>query len=71
METASDAVIDMPTVSRMHAKIRKRDNRYYLSDLNSKNGTTVNGKLLKTGEEYELKNEDEVDFAQARYIFLK
>ena len=71
METASDAVIDMPTVSRMHAKIRKRDNKYYLSDLNSRNGTTVNGKLLKTGEEYELKNEDEVDFAQARYIFLK
>ena len=25
METAADAVIDLPTVSRIHAKIRKRD----------------------------------------------
>ena len=71
METAADAVIDMPTVSRIHARIRKREGEYYLSDLNSRNGTSVNGQLLKTGEDHLLKDEDEVDFAQARYIFLK
>ena len=41
METAADAVIDLPTVSRIHAKIRKRDGEYYLTDLNSRNGTSV------------------------------
>lgn len=71
MATASDAVIDLPTVSRMHAKIRKRDQDYYLTDLNSRNGTAVNGKLLKADEEYCLQDQDEVDFAQARYVFLK
>lgn len=71
METAVDAVIDLPTVSRIHAKIRKREQEYYLSDLNSRNGTAVNGRLLKEGEDYLLQNEDEVDFAQARYVFLK
>ena len=71
METAVDAVIDLPTVSRIHAKIRRRDQEYYLSDLNSRNGTAVNGRLLKEGEDYQLQNEDEVDFAQARYVFLK
>ena len=71
METAADAVIDLPTVSRIHAKIRKRDGEYYLTDLNSRNGTSVNGQMLKTGEDYLLKDEDEVDFSQARYIFLK
>lgn len=71
METAVDAVIDLPTVSRIHAKIRKREQEYYLSDLNSRNGTAVNGRLLKEGEDCLLQNEDEVDFAQARYVFLK
>ena len=71
MENAADAVIPLPTVSRIHAKIRKADDEYYLSDLNSRNGTSVNGRLLKTGEEYQLQDEDQVEFAQARYIFLK
>ena len=71
MENAADAVISLPTVSRIHAKIRKVDDDYYLSDLNSRNGTSVNGRLLKTGEEYQLQDEDQVEFAQARYIFLK
>lgn len=71
LKNASDAVIDLPTVSRVHAKIRKRDGAYYLTDLNSRNGTTVNGRLLRADEEYCLQNEDEVDFAQARYVFLE
>lgn len=71
MENAADAVIDLPTVSRIHAKIRKRDGEYYLTDLNSRNGTSVNGKMLLAEEEYCLQDQDEVDFAQARYIFLK
>lgn len=71
METAVDAVINLSTVSRIHAKIRRQENEYYLSDLNSRNGTTVNGRLLQEGEDYHLQHEDEVDFAQARYVFLK
>lgn len=71
LENACDAVIDLPTVSRVHAKVRKREEEYYLTDLNSRNGTSVNGRLLRPEEEYLLQAEDEVDFAQARYIFLK
>lgn len=71
LETAADAVIPLPTVSRVHAKIRKRENDYFLCDLNSRNGTSVNGRMLKNEEEYLLQDEDEVDFAQARYVFLK
>lgn len=71
LETAADAVINIPTVSRIHAKIRKKEGAYYLADLNSRNGTSVNGQILKTGEDHLLEDEDEVDFAQARYIFLK
>lgn len=70
LETACDAVICLPTVSRIHAKIRKKEDAYYLTDMNSRNGTAVNGRLLLPDEEYQLEPEDEVDFAQARYIFL-
>lgn len=70
LETACDAVISLPTVSRIHAKIKKKEDAYYLTDMNSRNGTAVNGRLLLPDEEYQLEAEDEVDFAQARYIFL-
>ena len=71
LEQASDVVISLPTVSRVHARIRKTGENYYLADLNSRNGTSVNGRLLGADEEYFLQDEDQVDFAQARYVFLK
>lgn len=71
MTGAADAIIPVSTVSRIHARIRRRDNEYYLEDLNSRNGTSVNGHMLKNEEEYQLQDEDEVDFAQARYIFVR
>ena len=40
-------------------------------DLNSRNGTFVNGRVLESGEEYELRDQDEVQFADISYIFLK
>ena len=64
-------MIPVPTVSRVHARIREKDGEYYLADLNSRNGTSVNGTMLQNEEEYRLQDEDEVDFAQARYVFVK
>ena len=71
LKGAADAVIDLPTVSRVHAKIRRRNDEYYLTDLNSRNGTSVNGKILQAEEDCLLQDQDEVDFAQARFVFLK
>ncbi|MBR2765381.1 MAG: FHA domain-containing protein [Blautia sp.] len=71
LKGAADAVIDLPTVSRVHAKIRRRNDEYFLTDLNSRNGTSVNGKILQAEEDCLLQNQDEVDFAQARFVFLK
>jgi pSer/pThr/pTyr-binding forkhead associated (FHA) protein len=71
LEVAADAVIPLPTVSRVHAKIRRQEGEYYLTDLNSRNGTTVNGRILREEENYQLQDQDQVDFAEARYIFLR
>lgn len=38
-----DVVLSDPSVSRRHARLRFRDGRWILQDLDSTNGTTVNG----------------------------
>ena len=39
---ACDVVLDAPTVSRRHARLRFRDGNWILQDLDSTNGTSVN-----------------------------
>ena len=45
-------------VSRIHCCISKKENRYYLSDLNSTNGTYLNGKEVNPGQERLLSAND-------------
>ena len=56
----SDIMVDDPNVSRSHAEIRPRGGSWVVSDLNSTNGTRLNGRrlqgaeVLKPGDEIEL-----------------
>lgn len=58
-------------VSRMHAKLMKKTEGLYLIDLNSTNGTYVNGEMLQGGEEYLLEEGDLVAFATCEFYFKK
>ena len=58
--------IQEASVSREHAKIFLRDDRYLLVDLNSANGTFVNGKRVTRAE---LADGDEVTLGSARLVF--
>jgi pSer/pThr/pTyr-binding forkhead associated (FHA) protein len=52
-------ILKQEFVSRRHASISYRNSCYYLTDLQSLNGTKLNGTRLKPKEqEYELKNQD-------------
>ncbi len=42
-------------VSRRHLKILRRGERYFIEDLNSKNGTSVDGELIDPGVELEIR----------------
>ena len=42
----NDTVIDHPTVSRFHAQISRQEGSFVIVDLNSSNGTFVNGKQI-------------------------
>lgn len=52
----ADYVLPTPGVSRIHCCIQKRDEDYYLSDLNSTNGTYLDGKEVLPGKEELLWN---------------
>ncbi|MCD8014083.1 MAG: FHA domain-containing protein [Lachnospiraceae bacterium] len=63
----ADILLDVSTVSRMHARLEVRENVCYLRDMNSKNGTFVNGRRLQPQEECEIRAEDTVEFAEVEY----
>lgn len=44
---ACDVVLDDPTVSRRHAQLHFREGRWILCDLDSTNGTTLNGRSVR------------------------
>lgn len=66
-----DLYLDQDIISRYHAKITRENNRYYLTDLNSTNGTFHNGIELLPYETKELTPGDEVAFANLKFIFLE
>lgn len=56
----NDVPIDHPTISGHHCRIVKRGSSYELEDMNSTNGTFVNGHRVKT---VQLKHKDQVGVA--------
>lgn len=62
-----DLCIDAPTISRLHAKIIKTESGYTLCDMNSTNGTFLNGRRLEVNEQVPIKLSDEIHFAEIGY----
>lgn len=69
MKECSDVIVEHRSVSRMHARISKVENEYFIEDLNSKNGTRVNGFPIEGNEKVKLSSGDEIAFAEAVFIF--
>ena len=70
LEGAVDGVVRHETVSRIHCKLDLEEGEYYITDLNSTNGTIVNGNLLNTNEKANLKVGDEIRLGQVVYTFI-
>src|SRR6476660_8120172 len=60
-------VIEDSSISLMHAKITRKDGDFLLKDLNSTNGTSVNGQSIA---EVRLRDQDRVRFAEIHCQFL-
>lgn len=66
-----DVILDSPTVSRMHARLERRDGKFFVKDLNSRNGTFHNGRRLAPQEQCEITVGDRISFAEAGYQAVK
>jgi len=59
------------TISRDHAEIRSIGSSISLVDLNSNNGTWVNGKRLEPGVPCPIKQEDSIRLADHEFIYKR
>ena len=64
-----DIWLNIPTVSRIHAKIVRKAEGDFLVDLNSRNGTLLNGRYLNPEEEYLLEDGSTLVFAESRLVY--
>jgi hypothetical protein len=65
--TSNDIVIEIPEVSRQHARIEYRDGQFYITDLGSTNGTMINGRRINTSI---IQDDDEIILGTARLEFV-
>jgi len=66
----ADGIILDDTVSRIHARITREGDGYYLEDMNSTNGTYRNGEALNYKEKVKLEKNDRISFAKQQYRFV-
>ena len=69
-DNACDGVLEQQTISHQHARISKIDGVYFIEDLNSTNGTTVDGGVLSYKTKVSLKKNTLICFAKEPYRFL-
>ena len=62
-----DGFIGRDTISRIHSRLLVRQKRLYIADMNSTNGTYVNGTAIEPGEEIEIFEGDRILFADVGY----
>jgi len=65
----NDLVLEDESVSRLHARIIREEDIYYIEDLNSTNGTFKNGLRLQAYERRRLEKGDELRFGREELQF--
>lgn len=68
-EKSDYAVAGNTNISRVHAVITTLNGRYYVMDQNSTNGTFINGRIIKAGQETEILPGDCLMLANEEFIF--
>ena len=64
-----DYVINNTAASRVHARIEHISNEFYITDLDSKNGTYLNEARLIANERYKLENNNTIKLANMNFKF--
>lgn len=64
-----DCVLADDSISRLHARIEKQDEKILLTDMNSTNGTYKNGLRMEPSETIEIEPGDEIRFGKLNYCY--
>lgn len=62
-------IIEAEGISRLHAKISKQEGDYYLEDLNSTNGTYLNGNPVEYHQKKKLHKGDKIRLGAEEFLF--
>ncbi len=60
-----------PAVGKLHAEISKSPEGYFITDMNTRNGTLMEGERLEPTKVYKLENGTHVTFANEEFIFYE
>lgn len=71
MEEGCNYVLPEKGISRMHAKLFKKPDGLFVMDLNSTNGTYLNGEGIQSGQEYPLEEGDVLSFALCEFYVVR
>ncbi|MDD3704643.1 MAG: DUF6382 domain-containing protein [Clostridiaceae bacterium] len=69
LASMADHIMHEDTIGKLHAEITICEGTYYIKDLNSKNGTFVNGIRVPGNKEFEIKENDIIKFSNYEYVF--
>ena len=70
LESMSDFVINDASVSKMHARFEERGGKVCVCDLNSTNGTLVNGEIIDINTPIPLDPGDTLRFGRSSFTYL-
>lgn len=70
MEEGCDYIIRQPEISRFHAKLMIKKGTLFVMDLNSTNGTFINGVRIPGNEEIALKKGSCIAFGKVRFLVI-
>ncbi len=65
-ESKNDFQLPLTTVSRQHCRISQAEEQWFIEDLNSSHGTTLNGQKLNPGEKKLLRSGDSLAITKAK-----
>ncbi|GHU43188.1 hypothetical protein FACS1894111_08380 [Clostridia bacterium] len=65
-----DICMEAKSISRVHAKIEKKRDTYYIEDLNSTNGTFLDGERMEYHQKLRLVKGARIAFGVEEYVFL-
>lgn len=66
----ADVVLTADCVSRRHSLIAYKDGGYFLKDMDSTNGTKLNGSFISRGKEEPVTNEDRIELGDVLLQFF-